>query len=387
MFNVCWSNECSRPSIPVRIPNDDTTFNPKDYPNVVFKAKGRLAGKVLLVHGGPETDGTGLGLISTRIWVVRESDREQVHITPTFDDKTHTFSLQAPEDYHANSIYHETLIQYPSTLSSAESLSLSAPNTGIESTTLSSSLVFRSFKSVLSNGSISLNTLYTDTVNIHTTNGNISGAYQSGHVNFETTNGNISAKLNIVNAQDQQQSIVNTKTSNSSTDLHVTATETVRGLWMENWTRNGRLTVGALIGKADRASVVKVLTSNANIDFNLDASQTGQDLQVENKSSNGSIVSSIMVPKRKVMEGVAETSNASVSINLTEEFEGKFEVDTTNASTTVEGSDLTLYEDKKTSKRGYHLQNGPSKFKIRSSNGSASLRFYPSGESLASSEH
>jgi hypothetical protein len=83
-----------KPDIPVRIPNDDTSFNPKEYPNVIVSADGKMSGKVLLVHGGTETDETGLGLISTRVWVVNEADKEQVVISASFDQETHTYHLQ-----------------------------------------------------------------------------------------------------------------------------------------------------------------------------------------------------------------------------------------------------------------------------------------------------
>lgn len=53
-----------------------------------------MSGKVLLVHGGTETDETGLGLISTRVWVVNEADKEQVVISASFDKETHTYHLE-----------------------------------------------------------------------------------------------------------------------------------------------------------------------------------------------------------------------------------------------------------------------------------------------------
>ncbi|KAF9113646.1 hypothetical protein BGX27_001121 [Mortierella sp. AM989] len=371
-----------QPSIPVRIPNDDSTFNPKEYPNVVFTATGKMTGKTLLVHGGEETDATGLALISTRIWVVRESDKHDIVIRPTFDEKTHTFTLEAPSNYAANNIYHETLIQYPRSVSCVGSLSVSAPNTSFTGDSLQS-LAFESIRSTLTNGSIALDAVRADTVSLHTSNASISGTYEAGHIELGSSNGSISGKLNIRNALDGNQSKVLTKTSNASLDIHVIVTEAIRGLWMENTTRNGKVTVGTLLGKADRASFINVSTSNGKIDFNLDASQSGQPLELQNRSSNGGIVASVMVPAGQHFKGIAETSNASVNVNLTEEFQGAFEIETSNSSATVEGSNLTLEQDKKTSKRGFRGQNGPGEFKIHDSNGSAALRFYPSGHSSA----
>jgi len=55
-------------------------------------------------------------------------------------------------------------------------------------------------------------------------------------------------------------------------------------------------------------------------------------------------------------------------------------VDTSNASTTVEGSELTFEQDKKATKRG-HRGQGQSEIKIQSSNARASLRFFEAGKS------
>ncbi|KAF9163494.1 hypothetical protein BGX21_005598 [Mortierella sp. AD011] len=379
MFNSIFGK---RPSIPVRIPNDDSTFNPTEYPNVIFAATGKLSGKVRLVHGGEETDATGLGLISTRIWVVTESDQEKVVIKPTFDKKTHVFKLEGPENYTDNHIYHETMIQYPRSISSVDSLSVEAPNVSFSGDSLQS-LFFASIKSTLSNGSVALGGAHADVVCLHTTNASISGTYDAGHIDFLTLNGSISGKINVRNALDGNQSKVSIKTTNGSMDLHVTATETARGLWMENISTNGRITVGTLLGKADRASFINASTTNGKIDFNLDASRSGQPLEFQSRSSNAGIISSVMVPIGQAFKGVAETSNGSVDVNLTEDFHGKFEVETRNSSTTVEGSELNFEQDKKTSKRGYRGQREPSEFKIRSTNASASLRFFPSGRSMA----
>ncbi|KAG0370865.1 hypothetical protein BGZ54_003291 [Gamsiella multidivaricata] len=373
---------CGRANIPVRIPNDDTTFKHKEYPNVIFTAKGSMSGKVTLVHGGSETDETGLGLISTRIWVTRESDKENVVIRPSFDNKTHTFFLEAPNNWGPNSIYHETLIQYPRSTTSVESLTVEAPATSLTGTHLQN-LLFGNIQTALTNASISLEDVRTDTARLHTSNGNINGTFDAGHIELVSSNGSIRAKINIRDALDGEQSKAIIKTTNGSFDLHATATETSRGLWMRNSTSNGNLVLGAVLGKADRASFIGATTTNARIDFSLDASQTGQPLEIENRSSNGSITSSTMVPVNQHCRGSAESSNSSVNVNLTEEFQGRFEVETSNASTTVQGTELTMQQDKKTSKRGYRIHEGPSEFKVRTSNSSASLSFYPSGHSLA----
>lgn len=82
-----------QPKIPVRIPNDDSTFNPKEYPNVVFRSAGKISGKIRLVHGGEDTDSNDLGRISTRIWVTRESDKDDLSITIERDNQTHSVFL------------------------------------------------------------------------------------------------------------------------------------------------------------------------------------------------------------------------------------------------------------------------------------------------------
>ncbi|KAI8350748.1 hypothetical protein B0O80DRAFT_428316 [Mortierella sp. GBAus27b] len=374
------------PTIPIRIPGDDTTFNPMEYPNVTFLAKGKLFGKVRLVHGGPESDNTGQGLISTRIWVVRESDKNQVNIRPTFDQGAFTFYLEGPSDFTSHSIYHETTIQYPRSSSTTESLAVEAPNTSLNGENLGN-LLFGTIKTVLSNGSVALTTVHTDIAKIQTSNGSIAGEYDAGHVDFSSSNGSITAKLNIHDAIDGRQSVVSTTTSNAMIDLHVTATDTIRGLWMENVTRNSNLSVAALLGKADRASYINSANSNGKVNFNLDASYSGQPLQVHNKSSNGGVTSSIMIPQDQRFQGSMETSNASVGVNLTEAFQGNFELDTSNGSCKVEGSNLVLQHDKKNSKRGYRVRNDPGHVKIRSSNGSVALRFYPTGQSQASSSY
>ncbi|KAF9990638.1 hypothetical protein BGZ75_000836 [Mortierella antarctica] len=372
-----------KPSIPVRIPNDDTMFNPKEYPNVVFEATGKMSGTVVLVHtNDDESDTSGLGRISTRIWVVRESDKDKVVITPSFDNNTHTFRLQAPDDYTSNAVYHQTTISYPRTAHTAESLTVSAPNTSFSGKDLYS-LAFGVVRSTLSNGPIALENAQADRVQLTTSNGSISGSYEAGHVDFVTSNGSIRSKLTLRDALDKAQSKVSAKTTNGPVDLHITATKTNRGLWMQSTSVNGKLSIGVLLGKADRASYINTLTSNSKIDFNLDALKSGQSLEVNNITTNGSIVSSMMVPKEQPFKGTASSTNGSVSVNLTEEFHGRFALETTHGNATVEGSDVIMERDMKSAKQGYRGSQGPSSFTIRTTNGSTGLRFYPSGQSSA----
>ncbi|CAO3575228.1 unnamed protein product [Mortierella alpina] len=378
-FTAPWQ----KPSILVRIPNDDTTFNPKEYPNVVFEATGKMSGTVVLVHtSDDESDASGLGRISTRIWVVRESDKDKVTITPTFNNSTHTFRLQAPDDYTSNAVYHQTTISYPRTASTAESLTVSAPNTSFSGNDLYS-LAFGAIRSTLSNGSIALENAQADRVQLTTSNGSISGSYEAGHVDLVTSNGSISSKLTLRDALDQAQSKVSAKTTNGPVDLHVAATKTNRGLWMQSTSVNGKLSIGVLLGKADRASCINALTSNSNIDFSVDALRSGQALEVSNITSNGSVISSIMVPKDQPVNGTASSTNGSVSVNLTEEFHGRFALETTHGKATVEGSDVTMECDMKSAKQGYRGSQCPSAFNIRTTNGATGLRFYPSGQSSA----
>ena len=81
-----------QPSIAIRVPNDDSTFNPEEYPSLAIVATGKIQGKVRIIHG--TEDDSGLGMISTRIWVTKEGDKDEVSIRLTFDNKTHTFTLE-----------------------------------------------------------------------------------------------------------------------------------------------------------------------------------------------------------------------------------------------------------------------------------------------------
>ncbi|KAK3821965.1 MAG: hypothetical protein JOS17DRAFT_754492 [Linnemannia elongata] len=374
-----------KPDIPVRIPNDDTSFNPKEYPNVIVSAEGKMSGKVLLVHGGTETDETGLGLISTRVWVVNEADKEQVVISASFDKETHTYHLETPKEQRFNAIYYETMVQYPSITTSTSSLSFSLPNTSLSGSDLSS-LAFGSIKTALSNGSIALQDLNGEITHLQTSNASVSGSFDAGHIDLISTNGSITAKISVRDAQDGSQSRVNTQTSNGSLDIHARATQTTRGLWMNNSSTNGRVAVGALLKKADRTSVIQSTTNNGRVEVDIDASLTGQPLEVKQSTSNGSIRSNLMIPVDQPFRGNIQSSNGSIEANLTEAFKGTFDVSTSNSSATIEGTDLTLTKNSKSTKQGFRGAEGPSQIKVHSSNSSVALRFYPAGESLAAKE-
>ncbi|KAH7058357.1 hypothetical protein BKA57DRAFT_147866 [Linnemannia elongata] len=359
MFSNITSAFCfpQKPNIPVRIPNDDTSFNPKEYPHVIVSAEGKMSGKVLLVHGGTETDETGLGLISTRVWVVK----------------------------CFNAIYYETMVQYPSTTTSTSSLSFSLPNTSLSGSDLSK-LAFGSIKTALSNGSIALQDLNGEITHLQTSNGSVSGSFDAGHIDLNSTNGSITAKISVRDAQDGSQSRINTRTTNGRLDIHARATQTTRGLWMNNSSTNGRVTVGALLNKADRTSVIHSTTNNGKVEVDIDASQTGQPLEVKQSTSNGAIRSNLMIPVDQPFQGHIQTSNGSIEANLTEAFQGSFDLSTSHSSATVEGTDLTLTKNNKSAKQGYRGAEGPSQIKLSSSNSSVALRFYPAGESLAAKE-
>ncbi|KAG0076458.1 hypothetical protein BGZ90_008660 [Linnemannia elongata] len=378
MFSNITSAFCfpQKPNIPVRIPNDDTSFNPKEYPHVIVSAEGKMSGKVLLVHGGTETDETGLGLV----WVVNEADKEQVVISASFDKETHTYHLETPKEQCFNAIYYETMVQYPSTTTSTSSLSFSLPNTSLSGSDLSK-LAFGSIKTALSNGSIALQDLNGEITHLQTSNGSVSGSFDAGHIDLNSTNGSITAKISVRDAQDGSQSRINTRTTNGRLDIHARATQTTRGLWMNNSSTNGRVTVGALLNKADRTSVIHSTTNNGKVEVDIDASQTGQPLEVKQSTSNGAIRSNLMIPVDQPFQGHIQTSNGSIEANL-----GSFDLSTSHSSAIVEGTDLTLTKNNKSAKQGYRGAEGPSQIKLSSSNSSVALRFYPAGESLAAKE-
>lgn len=93
-----------QPSISLRVPGDDTTFNPKEYPNITVIAQGKVQGKIRLIHN--TDDDSGLGLISTRIWVTKDNDKEEVAIRTRFEDRTLIFTLEVNR--------HDRLCQVPS---------------------------------------------------------------------------------------------------------------------------------------------------------------------------------------------------------------------------------------------------------------------------------
>jgi len=305
------------PQIPVRIPNDDTSFNPQDFPNVIFLAHGKISGKIRLVHGGVETDGSGQGLISTRVWVAREGLSKEVILKPEFDQQTLTMTLETPSSWGINTrIYHETMIQYPASLTSTGSLTVESPQTPFSSGQELSNLFFGAFKGSFSNASVELKALRADLIQIRTSNAAIRGQFEAGHLDLSTSNGSIEAKVQVRDAWDGKQSTVRTKTSNARIECTVSALETSRGLWMANTTSNGRLEIGALLAKADRASFIQNMTNNAKIHLNVDAGRTEQALEVKQKTANGSITSSIKLPPNQNFKGSADSSNAYVEVNL-----------------------------------------------------------------------
>ncbi|KAF9430009.1 hypothetical protein BGZ94_008668 [Podila epigama] len=392
MFSSIFGSFPSQPNILVRLPNDETTFNPNEYPNVVFRATGKVNGKVHLIHGDNNDDNekdsyssySVLGRISTRVFVLNESDKDSVHITVSQDNKTHSVLLQAPESWTNNFIRYETTVQLPRSTQRMQSLVVEATNTSLLGERLQS-LAWGSIRTALSNGSIRLSDVDSETLELRTTNGAIAGTYEAGHAELQTLNGSITAKVCVRDAQDGRQSHVSTWSQNAAIDLHVdAASKTTRGLDLQAHTSNGRLTVGALIGKAMRPSSIQGESSNGRIAYSVDASQSGQALRFKNWTTNGSIASSVMVPVDHVFEGAAVSSNGSVTVNLSEDFYGRFNVKTSNSKATVEGSEIHLEKNTSDYKYGTRGSQGQSEIDIKSSNASASLHFYPRGDSLAS---
>ncbi|KAF9577359.1 hypothetical protein BGW38_007476 [Lunasporangiospora selenospora] len=388
MFSFFTSQQAStftstRPNIHVRIPNDVSTFNPKEYPNVVFKAEGRLSGEVHVVHGGQESDKSGKAVVTSQIYVTQESDKEKVRITPTLENGVYTIFMEGPRFEFGHPIYHDTTIEYPRDIQSVDSLTVTAPSTSLNGSADLRNLAFRThLSSQLSNGHVCFENADAELVRLHTTNGSISGVYKAGHVELQSTNGGISSKLALRDAADGQQSRVATTTTNGTVDIHATAVETTRGLWMENGSSNGRVTIAALVGKASLASVLKIHSTNGRVDLNADLSQSNQPAEVSATTTSSLIGASVMVPREQLFKGLFHSTNSGVQVNLTEDFYGNFKVETTNSHANVEGSELVLEHSKNTSKQG-HRGEGPSTVDVHSTNGSANLRFFPAGQSLA----
>ncbi|KAF9211225.1 hypothetical protein BGZ59_008379 [Podila verticillata] len=371
-----------QPSIAIRLDGDDTRFSPEEFPNVVFAATGKVQGKIRLVHD--VDDGSSQGQISCRVWVTKESDKDDVRVRTSFENKTFTYTLEGPTRFGAFSIYHETMIQVPRSTTYMNSLRVDAPNTSFSGDDLLV-LNWGSITTQLSNSSIAFQTLNADSLSLRTSNSSISGSFDAGQIELQTSNSSISAKLRVKEDVLGRQSVVSTKTSNSSITLHVNAVEAINGLWMDNITKNGKINVGALLGHSNtQSSFINLKTENSRIELNLDASQTGQPLEVNTKTSNSTITSSIMVPRHESFKSVVETSNSSANLNLTEDFQGYFEVSTSNSSANVEGSGLSLDKDKKSHKTGTRGL-GQGNVKVSTTNSSANLRFYPTGDSLTSS--
>lgn len=81
-----------QPGIAIRLDGDDTRFSPEEFPNVVFAATGKVQGKIRLVHD--VDDGSSQGQISSRVWVTKESDKDDVRVRTSFENKTFTYTLE-----------------------------------------------------------------------------------------------------------------------------------------------------------------------------------------------------------------------------------------------------------------------------------------------------
>ncbi|KAG0239649.1 hypothetical protein BGX31_002578 [Mortierella sp. GBA43] len=368
-----------QPNVAIRVPNDDITFKPQDYPNLTIAATEKVQGKIRLVHS--TSDDSGLGTISTRIWVTKENDKGEVSVHASLENKTLVFTIEGPTRFSSFNIYHETTIQIPRWCHTMGNLSIQAPNTALSSDTLDD-LVWGKVQARLSGCTIALQSIHADTIDLKTSNSGISGAFDASNINLITNNGPISAKLLVQEPKDTLQSRVAVETSNAAVTLHVDATPTTSGLWMESKTKNGRIAVGTLLGPSVTGSYIGAVTENGTIDFSLDASQSGQPLDVYNKTMNGNVTSSIMVSPQQLFKGHVQTMNGSAAVNLTDDFQGKFRLETHNSSTLVEGKDFGLEQDEGDVKSGWRGQ-GLSEVKINTMNAPINLRFYAPGESLA----
>ncbi|KAF8983342.1 hypothetical protein BGZ46_010464 [Entomortierella lignicola] len=374
-----------KPRIAIRVKNDDSTFNPKDYPNIVFTVKGKAQGLVKLVHGS-EDDNSGLAIVSSRIWVTKEGDKDQVSIHTAYDNRTLYITLEGPTRFSSYEMYHETSIVIPRSIGHMENLTIISPNTSLVSERLDY-ISWNAVKAELTSSHlIGLQSIHADSIDFTTTNSKITGVYKAGHVNLKTCNSSISAKITMQRPMDGRQSTLTTKTTNSNIILHVDASSASTGLNTENTSSNGKIIIGALLGSASLGSKISTVTSNGKIELNLDASQTGQSLEVHQKTSNASIVSSIMDPRYQPFKARSESSNGSVTMNLTEEYLGQFDLSTSNANVVVEGTHLYFDEDARKCKRGTRgaRETGLGDVKLSSNNAGVSLRFYPAGESLVS---
>ncbi|KAF9585276.1 hypothetical protein BGW38_003102 [Lunasporangiospora selenospora] len=371
-------NLIHQPSLAIRVSNDDTTFNPAEFPNLVIRTQRKVQGKVRIIHG--TDDSSGFAMISTRIWVHRESEKNDITVTPKFENKTLTFIIEGPSRISSFNIYHETTIQIPHSTEFMGNLKLEAPNTSLSGEDLDR-LTWASVKSDFSNSAIAIQTLRADIIELRTSNANIAGAFEAGHIELITSNASIFAKIKILEARDGRQSTVTTKTSNAQINLHVDAASASQGIRMDTTTKNGKVIIGALLGPSVKSSYASMSTTNARIEFNMDASQSGQPLDVNAKTSNSTIIASIMPPKNQFFKGSAFTTNASIAFNLTEDYFGQIDIDTSNANAIIEGSEIVLDIDKKASKHG-RRGFGPGQVVLGTSNSSSTLRFYPVGENL-----
>ncbi|KAG0347301.1 hypothetical protein BG004_008043 [Podila humilis] len=378
MFSTFFGAVSGQPRIPVRIPNDDAEFNAKEYPNVAFHASGKVSGKLRVALASDDNE---LGLITTRVFVTRESDKDDLSITINRDNETYSVVFKGPDNWTSRDVVYETTIRIPTSVKRMKSLYIEAPNTSL--TGVLDNFLWGSIRAALANGSIKLEGASSEIFDLCTSNASISGSYEFGHFGARTSNGSIDAKLFARDAVDGRQSQVALASTNGAFDLHIDGSSTTRGLNIDATTTNGRIALGALITKASQASFISAVSNNGSLQINVDAKHSGQDLKYKNSTMNASVVASVMVPVGHKFEGDVNTANGSATVHLTEDFHGRFSVDTSNSRSTVEGSEIQFVDDKKSSKSGTRGGNGPSEIRVRSSNASTSLSFHATGESKA----
>ncbi|KAF9167731.1 hypothetical protein DFQ26_003315 [Actinomortierella ambigua] len=369
------TNLFTKPSTPIRVPNDDTTFNTKEYPNVSFVAKGNLSGSVKIVHDGD----VDTGLISTRLWVHNERDSEKITITPSFDSQSCSIVLETPSGFSQPMVYHETMVRIPTTTNKLEQVYLEAPNSTLFGDLLDN-LTFRAFRARFTNGTVDLKPLQaSDDIEIRTSNAAISGQFEASKVHLQTSNAQISAIVRVLGAASQSAaSPVVLQTSNATVDAHLDASKAVRGVQLNTQTTNGKVTMGILLAEgATSASLIDISSTNGKLEINVDGSKLGNALDVRTKTSNASITQSIMVPRYQPFQTSATSSNSSIHINLTEDFLGRFDLATSNSSVNVEGSDIHYTNEKKSVKQGSRGKGDWGFVAAKTSNSSINLRFYP----------
>ncbi|KAG0231490.1 hypothetical protein BGW42_000196 [Actinomortierella wolfii] len=381
MFSTL-ANIFGSPNIPVRVANDDTAFDTKEYPNISFIAKGNVQGSVKIVHD----DTVDSGMVSTRLWVQQVKDADKIRITPSFDNKTCSVVMETPSGFGQPTVYHETMVMIPTATSSVEDVHLEAPNSTLFGDFLQN-LKFRTLRGRFSNGTVDLKPLHaTDEIDITTSNATITGHFESSKINLQTANGQISVIIKTLVSSDQKNvTPVQLRTSNAQIDVHLDASQAVRGLQLLAHSTNGKVTTGILLAQgATNPSLLDIGSTNAKLDINVDAAKLGNSLEIRSKTINGSITQSVMVPYQQVFQTSAISSNAPVNINLTNEFEGGFDLSTSNSSANVEGTGIHYSNEKKNAKTGTRGRGDLGFVTAKSSNGAINLRFYPGTQSSTS---